>query len=72
MYVCICAAVTEAEILDEIACGAHTEAELSDATLAGTGCGSCLTRLGEMLDANVPATCPRRALADLRGLPRTA
>lgn len=65
MYVCICAAVTEDEILDEIACGAHSEDEVADVTLAGTGCGSCRGRIADILEANVPASCPRRALAGL-------
>ena len=69
MYVCICAAVTETEILDEITCGAHDREELSDRTLAGTGCGTCIPRLEGLLEDNVPATCPRRALA---GLARSA
>jgi bacterioferritin-associated ferredoxin len=69
MYVCICAAVTEAEIVEEIADGAHDCAELSERTLAGTGCGSCVPRLEGLLDANVPETCPLRALA---GLARSA
>jgi bacterioferritin-associated ferredoxin len=69
MYVCICAAVTESEILDEIADGAHDRAELSDRTLAGTGCGTCVPRLDGLLEANVPLTCPLRALA---GLARSA
>ena len=72
MYVCICAAVTEAEILGEIECGAHTAEDLSDRTLAGTGCGSCLERIDGLLDANVPGSCPRRVLAELSGLPRSA
>jgi bacterioferritin-associated ferredoxin len=65
VYVCICAAVTEAEIVSEIEAGAHTQDEISDITLAGTGCGTCVERIGGLLEENVPASCPRRALLGL-------
>ena len=69
MYVCICHAVTEVEIVAEIAAGATCEADVHERTMAGTGCGSCIDRISELLDENVPAHCPRRALV---GLQRTA
>jgi len=31
MYVCLCHAVTEGEILDAVVCGAHTEQAVADA-----------------------------------------
>jgi NAD(P)H-nitrite reductase large subunit len=37
--------------------------------MAGTGCGSCIDRISDLLDQNVPSHCPRAALA---GLQRTA
>ncbi len=67
MYVCICYAVTEAEIVAEIDNGAQSEDDIHEATMAGTGCGSCVDRISELLDAC--GGCPRRALA---GLGRTA
>ena len=69
MYVCICHAVTEKVIVAEIAHGAECEADVHERTMAGTGCGSCIDRISELLDENVPAHCPRRALV---GLQRTA
>jgi bacterioferritin-associated ferredoxin len=63
MYVCLCHAVTEGEILDAVVCGAHTEQAVADLTLAGTGCGSCLERVGELLDGAAPYGCRLRALA---------
>jgi bacterioferritin-associated ferredoxin len=69
MYVCICHAVTEAEIVAEISAGAQCEADVHERTRAGTGCGSCVDRISDLLDENLPAHCPRRVLA---GLQRTA
>lgn len=63
MYVCLCHAVTEDEILDVVSAGAHTEDAVGDETGAGTGCGGCLQRLGELLDGSAPYGCRLRALA---------
>lgn len=54
MYVCICHAVTRDEVSAEIAAGARTEEEVGDRCLAGTGCGSCLDRICDMLSAADP------------------
>jgi bacterioferritin-associated ferredoxin len=63
MYVCLCHAVTEGEILDAVVCGAHSEQEVADVTHAGTGCGSCLQRVGELIDGATPYGCRLRLLA---------
>ena len=55
MYVCICHAVSENRLTDAIAAGARTEEEVGDACGAGTGCGSCLDRICDVLDALEPA-----------------
>lgn len=52
MYVCICHAVTTDEVTAEIAAGARTEEEVGDRCLAGTGCGSCVDRICDMLRAS--------------------
>jgi len=57
MYVCLCHAVTEDEVLDAVAVGASTEDEVGEITHAGTGCGGCLERLGELLDEAAPYGC---------------
>ncbi len=62
VYVCLCHAVTEDEILDAVDSGAVTEDEVGDLTFAGTGCGSCLERVGELLDGAAPYGCRLRAL----------
>jgi bacterioferritin-associated ferredoxin len=54
MYVCICHAVTKDEVTAEIDAGARTEEEIGDRCLAGTGCGSCLDRICDMLRAVDP------------------
>jgi bacterioferritin-associated ferredoxin len=54
MYACICHAVTEAEVSEHIAAGARTEEAVGDACGAGTGCGSCLDRICDMLTAADP------------------
>lgn len=66
MYVCLCHAVTEDEILDAVDGGAHTEQAVGGTTYAGTGCGSCVERISELLDGAAPYGCR------LRALPRTA
>jgi bacterioferritin-associated ferredoxin len=66
MYVCLCHAVTEAEVLDAVAAGAHSEEAVAETTHAGTGCAGCLERLGDLLDEAAPYGCR------LRALPRTA
>ena len=49
MYVCICWAVTEAQVHRCIAAGAGTVDDVSDRCAAGTGCGSCIERIAAML-----------------------
>ncbi|MEM1432846.1 MAG: (2Fe-2S)-binding protein [Pseudomonadota bacterium] len=41
MYVCLCHAVTEHEVLEEAAAGASTLDELSARLGVATGCGCC-------------------------------
>ena len=54
MYTCICYGVTQAEVEDAITAGACTEDEVGDRCGAGTGCGSCLDRICELLRATAP------------------
>ncbi|MEV0902453.1 (2Fe-2S)-binding protein [Actinoplanes sp. NPDC049802] len=49
MYVCICYHVREREVQAVIRNGARTEEEVGDACGAGTGCGSCLDRICELI-----------------------
>ena len=63
MFVCICRAVTEAEVRGCIAAGACTVEDVSDRCEAGTGCGSCLDKIAALLDvcAELPNTLQRSA-----------
>jgi bacterioferritin-associated ferredoxin len=56
MYVCICERVRERDVRAVIRCGAHTEEAVGDACGAGTGCGSCLDRICELIDEESPDT----------------
>ena len=54
MYVCICAQVRECEIRRAIKAGAHSEDAVGDECGAGTGCGTCLERIADLIDAEAP------------------
>ena len=55
VYVCICHAVTDHEIGALIATGAGTADEIGERCGAGTGCGSCVERIQDMLGTAEPA-----------------
>lgn len=64
MYVCICRAVTEAQVRSCIAEGACTIEDVGDGCDAGTGCGSCIDRIADMLgiaDSDLWSHLPRSA-----------
>lgn len=50
MYVCICARVRECEVRAAIRGGARCEESVGDACGAGTGCGTCLDRIYDLID----------------------
>lgn len=62
MYVCICHAVTEDDILGAVDAGARCAHTIATATLAGSGCGSCLDRVEDLVE-DALSGCPRRFLA---------
>ncbi|MQY29332.1 (2Fe-2S)-binding protein [Nocardia aurantia] len=49
MYVCICNAVTESDVHDCVAAGACTTGQVKRACGWKPGCGSCTTRLAQMV-----------------------
>ena len=53
VYVCICARVRESEIREVVRAGANTEDSVGDACGAGSGCGTCLDRIAEILESSV-------------------
>lgn len=56
MYVCICHHVREREVRAVIRLGARTEEAVGDACGAGTGCGSCLDRICDLIDEETTDT----------------
>ena len=65
MYVCICAAVTDAELRTCIRSGARTVEDVGDACGAGTGCGTCHDRIDVFLAAGL-------APSEIGGMPLSA
>lgn len=65
MYVCICKRVRDCEVRAAIRCGARSEESVGDACGAGTGCGSCLDRICDLIEeeAGVGALAGSGALA---------
>jgi bacterioferritin-associated ferredoxin len=55
MYTCICERVRECEVRAAIRFGAHTEESVGAACGAGTGCGTCLDRICDLIDEEVGA-----------------
>jgi len=52
MYVCICRAVSEADLERALLSGARTTAEVAAATGAGTRCGKCRERISHKLQCS--------------------
>jgi bacterioferritin-associated ferredoxin len=50
MYVCICARVRERDLRTAIKLGARSEESVGKACGAGTGCGTCLDRICDLID----------------------
>jgi bacterioferritin-associated ferredoxin len=63
MYACVCFCITEEEIHDEISAGAGTEEELGERCGAGTSCGTCVERLGCLIEEARRRPCVEHALA---------
>jgi bacterioferritin-associated ferredoxin len=59
MYVCVCLAVTEAEVGEVIESGAHTREAVTQACRAGGDCGACHGMIENMIEDHVEATQPR-------------
>ncbi len=50
MYACLCHAVTVEQVELAVLAGADTVEEIGEATLAGTGCGCCHSRLRGVIE----------------------
>lgn len=49
MFVCICKAMTEAELHEHVEDGADTADAIGERCGAGWGCGTCVERINELL-----------------------
>jgi len=56
MYVCICEAVSEKDILDLVGAGASTAHEVMEKTRAGTRCGSCRSTVVAIVEGDGPVS----------------
>lgn len=61
MYVCVCLAVTEAEVEAAIAAGAQTRAAVTSACRAGGDCGACHGMIESKIEDHVEALAGREA-----------
>ncbi|AUG76774.1 (Fe-S)-binding protein [Kitasatospora sp. MMS16-BH015] len=68
MYVCMCHAVTEAQVKDQIDAGADTPRRIAQGCKAGTDCGSCVRRIQALLGEHGARPCPTARLAARLGL----
>ena len=65
MLVCHCRRVSDAEICTAVAAGAADPRSVVRATAAGTGCGSCLTSLREIIEQALGPAKAQSSLASL-------
>ncbi|MEV6974807.1 (2Fe-2S)-binding protein [Kitasatospora sp. NPDC093806] len=68
MYVCMCHAVTEAQVKKAIDAGANTPRQIAKGCKAGTDCGSCVRRIQALLGEHGARPCPTARLAAKLGL----
>lgn len=61
MYVCICARVRERELRDAVRAGARCEKSVGAACGAGTGCGTCLERVHDIVEEERDTLAPSPA-----------
>jgi len=50
VFICICHRVRECELRSVVQLGARCEKSVADACGAGTGCGSCLDRICDLIE----------------------
>ncbi|MFI5838484.1 bacterioferritin-associated ferredoxin [Catenuloplanes sp. NPDC051500] len=55
MFACICKRVRECEIRSLIQDGARTKRHVAQACGAGTSCGMCVRRIGDLIDEETDA-----------------
>jgi bacterioferritin-associated ferredoxin len=65
MYVCICHAVTDDQVVEAVDAGARSVAEVSGRTRAGASCATCHDHLEDIIEAQC-GTCPLGALRSMQ------
>ncbi|GAB7047427.1 (2Fe-2S)-binding protein [Catenuloplanes indicus] len=55
MFACICKRVRECEVRSVIQGGARTKRSVAEACGAGTSCGTCVRRIGQLIDEETGA-----------------
>jgi bacterioferritin-associated ferredoxin len=68
MYVCVCKAVTHAEVDGAIDAGALSVAEVTRACRAGGDCGSCHALIDQMIEGHCERACRPSAQPHARHL----
>ncbi len=63
MYVCLCRAVTDSQILESIENGANSFREVRDELDLGTCCGRCVPEAREMIDQKLSEIASRISVA---------
>jgi len=56
MYVCLCRAVTDSEIIEAVDQGANQLSHLEEHLRVGTGCGCCLETAQQLIDQRLNET----------------
>lgn len=66
MYVCLCKGVTNKDIKQLVSAGVSSVEEIMECTGAGTGCGTCLAEIAQMVEeGSNRSNSPRRRLVIL-------
>jgi len=58
MYACICHAVTEREVAFHATTGADSVEAVGERCQAGTGCGTCVERISELIEHHASQVRP--------------
>ena len=56
MYICLCKAVTDSEIVEAIDQGANQLSHLEEKLRVGTGCGRCRDSAQQLIDERISDT----------------
>ncbi len=57
MFVCLCKAVSDTQLVEIIRKGASTVKQVADSCGAGSGCGACNREIQEMIEDEARLSC---------------